>query len=97
MQASVQDNGEHSEPLPVSNGVKQGCVLAPTLFSLMFSSMLIDAFKEETYGVDISYRFDGGGLFKPTRLKAYTKYIDSARDFLFADDCALNATSEEDM
>ena len=98
MQASVQDNGEHSEPFPVSNGVKQGCVLAPTLFSLMFSAMLIDAFKEETYGVDISYRFDGGGLFKPTRLKAYTKVnTDSARDFLFADDCALNATSEEDM
>ena len=98
MQVSVQDNGDHSEPFNVTNGVKQGCVLAPTLFSLMFSAMLIDAFKEESYGVDIRYRYDGGGLFKPTRLKATTKTsTDSARDFLFADDCALNATSEEDM
>ena len=98
MQASVQDNGVHSEPFQVSNGVKQGCVLAPTLFSLMFSAMLIDAFKEDSFGVDIRYRYDGGGLFKPTRLKAPTKVnTDSARDFLFADDCALNATSERDM
>ena len=28
MQASVQDNGEHSSSFPVTNGVKQGCVLA---------------------------------------------------------------------
>ena len=44
MLARVQDSGESSDPFPVSNGVKQGCVLAPTLFSLMFSAMLTDAF-----------------------------------------------------
>ena len=32
MQASVQDTGEHSEPFPVTNGVKQGCASLP-LFS----------------------------------------------------------------
>ena len=46
MQARVQDNDETSEPFPVTNGVKQGCVLAPSLFSLMFSAMLTDAFKD---------------------------------------------------
>ena len=56
MQARVQNNGEVSEPFPVSNGVKHGCVLAPTLFSLMFSAMLNDAFCAERVGVDISYR-----------------------------------------
>ena len=30
MQARVQDDGEYSEPFPVTNGVKQGCVMAPT-------------------------------------------------------------------
>ena len=45
MQASVQDTGEHSEPFPVTNGVKQGYVLAPALFSLMFSAMLTDALR----------------------------------------------------
>ena len=45
MQARVQNDGEYSEPFPVTNGVKQGCVMAPTLFSMMFSAMLTDAFK----------------------------------------------------
>ena len=44
MQARVQ-NGEYSEPFPVTNGVKQVCVMAPTLFSMMFSAMFTDAFK----------------------------------------------------
>ena len=38
MQVWVQDDGESSEPILVTNGVKQGCVLAPTLFSMMFFS-----------------------------------------------------------
>nr|VZI20132.1 unnamed protein product [Spirometra erinaceieuropaei] len=41
MMARVTDNGAVSEAFAVTNGVKQGCVLAPTLFSLMFSSMPI--------------------------------------------------------
>ena len=44
MQARVQNDGEFSEPFEVTNGVKQGCVMAPTLFSMMFSVMLMDAF-----------------------------------------------------
>nr|VZI29243.1 unnamed protein product [Spirometra erinaceieuropaei] len=36
MMARVTDNGAVSEAFAVTNGVKQGCVLAPTLFSLMF-------------------------------------------------------------
>ena len=67
MVARVQDNGETSDPFPVSNGVKQGCVLAPTLFSLMFSAMLTDAYRDGDVGVDINFRIDGG-VFKPRRL-----------------------------
>ena len=36
MLARVQNNGEFSDPFPVTNGVKQGCVLASTLFSRCF-------------------------------------------------------------
>ena len=44
MLARVQSDGEFSDPFPVTNGVKQGCVLASTLFSMMFSAMLTDTF-----------------------------------------------------
>ena len=40
MLARVQNDGEFSDPFTVTNGVKQGCVLASTLFSMMFSVML---------------------------------------------------------
>ena len=39
----VQNDGKFSDQVPVINIVKQCCVLALTLFSMMFSSMLIDA------------------------------------------------------
>ena len=55
MQASVQDDGKYSKPFPVTNGVKQGCVLAPILFSMMFSAMLTDAFRSGDIGFD--YKF----------------------------------------
>lgn len=41
--ACVLDN-EVSNDFSVSNNVRQGCVLAPALFSVMFSAMLNDAF-----------------------------------------------------
>jgi hypothetical protein len=97
MQARVQDNEDSSEPFAVTNGVKQGCVLAPTLFSLMFSAMLHDAFHEHNTGVGLRYRTDGK-LFNLRRLQSKTKVqIETIHDFLFSDDCALNASSEPDM
>nr|VZI00464.1 unnamed protein product [Spirometra erinaceieuropaei] len=50
MMARVTDNGAASEAFAVTNGVKQGCVLAPTLFSHMFSAMLMDAYRDERPG-----------------------------------------------
>ena len=44
MQVHAQNDGKYSEPFPVPKRVKQGCVMAPTLFSIMFSAMLTDAF-----------------------------------------------------
>ena len=40
MQSTVCFDGDTSEPFPVSSGVKQGCLLAPTLFGIFFSMLL---------------------------------------------------------
>nr|VZI08015.1 unnamed protein product [Spirometra erinaceieuropaei] len=97
MMARVTDNGAVSEAFAVTNGVKQGCVLAPTLFSLMFSSMLIDAYRYERPGIRIAYRTDGY-LLNQRRMHFQSRVSTTAvHELLFGDDCALNTTSEEEM
>ena len=98
MQAKVKSHGKMSEPFPVTNGVKQGCVLAPTLFSIMFSAMMQEAFSPPPPGVNITYRNDGGVFNNTTKLKAKTKTKETlVCDLLFADDCALLTHTEKDM
>ena len=97
MMARVIHDGVVSEPFPVTNGVKQGCVLAPTLFSLLFSEMLSSALANTDAGITICYRTDGC-FFNLRRLKANTKVREALiRDFVFADDCALAAHSESEL
>ncbi|BHF59924.1 hypothetical protein SprV_0100288500 [Sparganum proliferum] len=97
MMARVTDNGAVSEAFAVSSGVKQGCVLAPTLFSLMFSAMLIDAYRDERPGIRIAYRTDGQLLNQRQMHFQSRVSTTTVHELLFADDCALNTTSEEEM
>ena len=53
MQARVQNDGEFSGTFEVTDGVKQCCVMAPTLFSMMFSAMLMNAFQDSDTGFPI--------------------------------------------
>ena len=55
MLTKIQNDCEFSDPFPVTNGVKQGCVLASTLFS-MFSAMLTDVFQDGNNGLPIVLR-----------------------------------------
>ena len=67
-----------SDPFPVTNGVKQGCVLASTLSNMIFSVMLIDAFQDGDNGIPIRHRLDGK-LFNLRRLQAKSKVQTGAR------------------
>nr|VZI07599.1 unnamed protein product [Spirometra erinaceieuropaei] len=97
MMARVTDNGAVSEAFAVTNVVKQGCVLAPTLFSLMFSAMLMDAYRAERLGICLAYRTDGH-LLTQRRMHIQSRvYTTTVHELLFADNYALNTTSEEDM
>ena len=95
MLARVQNDGEFSDPFPVKNGVQQGCVLASTLFSMMFSTMPTDAFEDGDNGIPIRYRFDGK-LFNLRRLQTKSKMqTEVLNEFLFADDMAKSVPTEE--
>ncbi|VDL98588.1 unnamed protein product [Schistocephalus solidus] len=59
MVARITDNGMVSKVFAVTNGVKQGCVMDPTLFILMLSAMLRDAYRDERPGIHIFYRTNG--------------------------------------
>ncbi|XP_037780222.1 uncharacterized protein LOC119576642 [Penaeus monodon] len=92
----VRLNSDLFEPFPIVNGVKQGCVLAPTLFSIFFSMMLKQATEDldDDEAVYIRYRLDNS-LFNLRRLHAHTKTLEQLiRDLLFADDAALVAHTE---
>ncbi|BHF64076.1 hypothetical protein SprV_0200707400 [Sparganum proliferum] len=97
MTKRVTDNGNVSEALAVTNGVKQDCVLAPTLFSVMFSAMLMDAGRDERPGTRVAYRTDGH-LLNQRRVHFQSRLsTTSVQGAVFADDCALNTASEGDM
>ena len=77
MQSTGCFDGATSNAFPVSSGVKQGCVLAPTLFGIFFSMLLQYAFVDCTEGVYIRTRSDGK-LFNIARLHAKTKALRGA-------------------
>ena len=85
MQGTIQFDWSTSDPFSIRRGVKQGCVLAPTLFGIFFSLLLCQALGKTTEGVYLLTRTDGN-LFNLSRLKAKTKVKQFViRDILFAD------------
>ena len=81
----------------MSSSVKQGCILAPTLFGIFFSRLLHYAFAGCKEGIFIRTRTDGK-LCNIARLHAKTKVREIIiREMLFADDTALMSHSETDL
>ena len=97
MKAWVNINGELTEPIDVENGVKQGDILGPTLFSLYFAMVFKNALKNCKEGVFIRYR-TSGRLMNLKRFSAKSKVLHKLiQDLLYADDCDLVTHIEADM
>jgi len=97
MFARVVDRGTLLEPFSFIKGTKQGCVLALLLFllSIFYVAMLIDALIHNDKCIQLQYRTNGG-IFNLQRLQVKTNVVNLlARDFLYADDCALAADKLE--
>lgn len=97
MKGTVQFGGNLSESFDICNGVKQGCVLAPTLFGIFFSMLLKHAFGDTNEGVFLRTRSDGR-LFNLSRLRSNKKVRQALiRDLLFADDAGIATHSESEL
>ena len=82
---------EKKEAFDIRRGVKQGCVLAPTLFRIFFAFLLKHAFGSSTEGIYLHTRSDGL-LCNLVRLKAKTKVREVLIwDMLFADAAAVSS------
>ena len=97
MVARIHDQGQTSDPLSVTNDTKQGCVMAPLSFTLVFSAMLNDAFHDNNIGALIRFQTDVNVFnlrtLNPTTITSKVLI----RDLLFADDCALLAHTVDDI
>ena len=90
MMVNVRNGGEVTDTFTITNGVKQGCVLAPTLFSIFLSAMLEEAFRDMEDGVYIQSR-QNADLFTVAHIRAKAKTTNIlVRELLFADDSTLN-------
>ena len=90
-------DGALSDPFEIQSDVKEGCVLAPTLFGIFFSLLLNFAFQHSDEGVYLHTRSDAK-LFNLSRLKAKTKVCTVLlREILFANDAALTSDTEEGL
>ena len=105
MLARVQNNGEFSNQFPVTNGAKQNCVLATKLFSIMFSINLQMLFRIVAMVYLLGFALMGSfstyeGCKLNQRCRQMCKYkvqTEVLDDFLFADNMAKGAPTEEKM
>lgn len=88
MKGTDNYDDEFSECFDTVSGVRQGCVLAPTLFSMQKYAF------ENCKGVYIHNR-NGGGLFNQVRVRAnHETQLVLLREILFADDTAFVSHTE---
>ncbi|GFS03651.1 hypothetical protein ElyMa_002892100 [Elysia marginata] len=92
MRGTVQYDESTSASFPILSGFKQGCLLAATLFGILFSLDLDNVFKNTTKGIYIFMQNLMGKLFKIQHLKTKTKLRHVLnRKLLFADAAASEA------
>ena len=97
MKGCVLYDGDQSGSFNINTGAKQGCVIAPTLFSIFLVAFISLAAVDQAKGIGIIYRTDGE-LFNTRRLKAKTKVkATSIVDLQYADDCAIAAHMGADL
>ena len=93
MQAQIQMNGTLLEEIDVTNGLRQGCCMAPVHFNL-YACLVVERWTErvaklEAVGIYLRYKNDGK-LFRRYTRNAHKSWLTECQ---FANDAALLATT----
>nr|VZI15268.1 unnamed protein product [Spirometra erinaceieuropaei] len=97
MMARITDNDTVLEAFAMTNEVKQGCGFVSTLFNLVSSAVLVDAYSDVRPGIRIAYRPDGHLLNSRRMLNLTRLFTATVYDLPFAVDCVLRTATEADM
>ncbi len=94
MKAEVLVDGQTTPEIDVTNGLRQGCSIAPTLFNLYFNAVIM-CWRDrcQSLGVDILYKCGGKLIGEKTRRPS----ADKVTELLFADDAAVMSPDRESM
>ena len=99
MRAEVTVDGQATPEFDVCNGLRQGCVIAPTLFNLYFA-LVMEQWRVRCgeFGVDVQYKYRGGGgggklVGERTRRPLTGKIT----ELLFADGAVVTGTDRDGM
>ena len=96
MQAEVRIGDTTTDQIDVQNGLRQGCVLAPTLFNLYFNAVVKD-WRCRCPEAGVCYKFRCGRRLVGDRTAKAQLSDGIVTESQFADDEALYTTSREDF
>ncbi len=94
MKAEVLVDGQTTPEIDVTNGLRQGYSIAPTLFNLYFNAVIM-CWRDHcpSLGVDILYKCCGKFIGERT----WRLSVDKVTELLFTDDAVIMTPHRESM